>query len=138
MMIAKYQWRVLIIVVAFAVWCLVAKWLVFGLHVSQVFEQNRAFYFVLAFLVILPVFFFFPLAKRKKFLTKGSAVALAGLSAGLVLISLGTLAFAFDPDSVWTDRAFDMSQVLIALSCLVFIGLGIKSARAKSGSKSGR
>ncbi len=134
-MIAKDRQRTLIIVAAFAIWCMIALWLVFGLHIARVLGQNRGVYLLLAFLVVIPVFFYFPLAKRKKFLTKGSAIALTLLSAGLVLISLGTVAFAFDPDSVWTDRAFDLSQALIALSCLVFIGLGIKSARAKRGSK---
>ncbi len=137
-MIAKDRRRILIIVAAFAIWCLVSLWLVFGPHIARVLGLNRGFYFILAFLVVLPVFFYFPLAKRKRFFTKGSAIALAVLSAGLVLISVGTVAFfVLNLDNVWTDRAFDMSQVLIALSCLVFIGLGIKSARAKSGGKSG-
>ena len=134
-MIARDRRRVLIIVTASATWCMIALWLVFGLHIAHVLGQNRGVYLLLAFLVVMPVFFYFPLAKRKKFLTKGTAIGLALLSAGLVLISLGTVAFAFNPDSVWTDRVFDLSQVLIVLSCLVSIGLGIKSARAKSGSK---
>ncbi|MGO8757767.1 MAG: hypothetical protein ACLQG3_06545 [Terracidiphilus sp.] len=130
-----YRRRILIIVAAFAIWCMIALWLVFGLHIARGLGQNRGVYLLLAFLVVLPVVFYFPLAKRKKILTKGTATGLALVSASLVLISLGTVAFAFDLDPVWTDRAFDMSQVLIALSCLVFIGLGIKGARAKSGDK---
>ena len=131
-----YRRSVLIIVAAFAIWCIIALWLVFGLHVSLVFEGGHAFYFVLAFLVVLPVFFFFPLAKHKKVLTKGHAVGLTLLSAGLVLISVDVIAFfVLNLDNVWTDRIQNMSQALIVLACFVFIGLGIKSARAKSGSK---
>jgi hypothetical protein len=133
-MIAKFQRRVLIIVVAFAVWCLVGMWLVFGLHVSNFFEQHRAFYFVLAFLAILPVFFFPSLVKRVPRFRIAHAVALAILAVGEILISVGTIAvFVLNLDNVWTDSIFGLGRAFMVLTSLIFIGLGLKSARAKGG-----
>jgi hypothetical protein len=126
-----YRRRVLIVVTTFATYCLITLWLAFGLHVSHFFVKSRVFFFLLAFLVILPIPLYFPLAKRKKFLTRSTAIALALLSAGLVFISVGTITFAFNPDNVWSDRAFDLSRAFIVVACLIFIWLGIKSARAE-------
>jgi len=126
-----YRRRVLIVATAPAIFYLITLWLVFGLHVSHFFDQSRVFFFLLAFLVILPIPLYFALAKRKKFLAKSTAIALTLLSAGFVLISVGTIMFALDPDSVWSDRAFDLSRAFIVLACMMFVWLAVKNARAE-------
>jgi uncharacterized membrane protein len=125
-MIAKYRRRLLIILTAFVIWSLVAIWLSFGLHVSHLLGQNRAFYFVLALAVVLPICAYYPMAKRVPRL----AIALAVLSAGLVLISVGTISsFVFNLENVLTDRIFDLGQALLALACLIFIWQGVRARK---------
>jgi hypothetical protein len=124
----NYRRRVLIIVATSIISSVVIMWLTFGLHIWRFFGQNRAIYLVLALVVVLPIFVYYPMAKRMPRL----AIALAVLSGGLVLISVGTIAFfVFNVENVLTDRIFDLGKALCALASLIFIWRAVKESRAK-------
>ena len=126
---AAYGRRLLIIISVTAILSLAVVWLSFNLNALHVFGQNRTLFLLLAVACIVPICFYYPMAKRMPRL----AIGLAVLAGGLVLCSVYAIAYlVFNLDNIWIDGIYDLSQALFSLAGLIFIWQAVRKSRAEN------
>jgi hypothetical protein len=124
----KYWRRFLIVISAAIIWGLVLLWLIFKPNLLHAIAQSPYWFLFLVVGGIVPVCFFPFIAKRQP----GHAISLTLLAGGIVFSSVcGIAQLVLDIDNDWIDRILGFSQVLIFLSCLIFIWKAVRKSSAE-------
>lgn len=125
----KYRRRLVIIISVTTIWFFGLVLLSFNPNALHVFGQSRTLFFVLAVACIVPILFYYPMAKRVPRL----AIGLAVLAGGLVLLSVYTVAyFVLNLNNIWTDGIYDLSKALCIFACLIFIWQAVRKSRTEN------
>ena len=125
----KYKRRLWIVLSAAIIWSALLIWLILKPNLLYAIAQNGTLFFVLACAGILPICFYYPLAKRLPHF----AIGLAVIAIGLVLTSVYFMAcYVFNFKNVWIDGIYYLSRALIPLGGLIFILQAAKKSRCGS------
>lgn len=123
-----YRRRLLIVLTVIAIWFSFAFWLSFDINALHVFGQNRTLFLILVCVLIVPIGFYYILAKRWPHF----AIGLGVLAGGVVLTAgCGIANLVFNFDNAWLDRILDFGQTLIFLASLIFIWQAVKKSKAE-------
>ena len=125
----KYRRRLLIIISVTAIWFLAIVWLSFNLRALHLLGPYRILLSILCFESIIPIFFYYRMAKRMP----QQAIGLAVLAAGLILTSVSGVAyFMLHLDNGWVHAILNWGQGLFALASLIFIWQAVKKSRMEN------